>query len=709
MTTSIQLASGLGGAIGSDYVLSRNEVYFVEFNGKISLLDLVRPLDVIVFSGTATMPADSSLSLFNGTSAQGGQIRWDHNSPGGTLVMRPQSSCLLSYIGIADFNAITQAELQNLTYNSAQPYLILQGQGPNNQLTPGTVFGVFNFSPSPVDNFDYAKVKVINNAGGSIQVQWVSYRVKPRYKVIGTGYNQPEDIKVTAGGRYAYVTEHSGNLLRVDLTNANRASAQLVTSGLNTPHQIALDEAHGQAYVPEFTATPTGNLWRIDLSGGVKTAIFTGLQACTGLLITKDLSYAYVAEQVSGANRVARINLATGKRDVLISSLTAPFFMEWGDANESSIILAERDPANRITLLNLSATPVTARVLVSGAPNRPSSIVQTRPGIAIVCSDSVITQYDLSSSLFSLAGPLFMGIGLIPVDHIINAVPGNDATDGYADTTDNPGYRLFVKDTPFGGSLDIMVNHNAALLAGASYYKLFVSQVTPAVTPAIEPHQSFSDYLWNAASNSFVPQSTGPDSGGFYPVRPPYQIWSNPLLGYTLDTSILANGLCLIDIKLYNAAKVEIPVGSIHSRRVKIDNQWPVANIEKIFHDGAEVPVCAIVNSGSDQFTFQITATDPQGHLLSWNLSALWGDNKSVPVGGDNYSNHVTPTRQWPGVLSGAVPTPAWHATVPSVPPFDPTSTRCAHTFYLGVWDRVINGYGYIHYQTYHKSITIWL
>ena len=706
MTISTQLATGLGGAIGSDFVLSRNEVYFVEFNGKISVLDLVRPLEAIVFSGTATMPVNSSLNLSNGTSAQGGDIMWYHQSPGGKLAMRGTGNNNLSFIGIADFNAITQAELQNLSY----PIDDLRGEAPNNQLTNGTVFGVVNNFRQPAANFDYAKVKVINNAGGSIQVQWVTYRVKPRYNVIGTGYNQPEDIKVTAGGRYAYVTERAGNLLRVDLTNANRAAAQLVATGLTAPQQIALDEAHGQAYVPDYTATATGKLWRIDLSGGVKTAIFTGLQACTGLLITKDLGYAYVAEQVSGANRVARINLATGKRDILISSLTAPFFMEWGDANESSIILAERDPANRITLLNLSVTPVTATVLVSGVPNRPSSIVQTRPGIAIVCSDTVITQYDLSSSLFSLAGPLFMGIGLIPVDHIINALPpGNDATDGYADTTDNPGYRLIVKDAPFGGSLDIMVNHNAALLAGASYYKLFVSQVTPAATPAIEPHQSFSDYLWNAASSSFVPQATGPDVGGFYPVRQPYQIWFNPLLGYTLDTSIAANGLCVIDIKLYNAAKVEIPVASIHSRRVKIDNQWPIANIEKIFHDGAEVPVCAIVNTGTDQFTFQITATDPQGHLLSWNLSALWGDNKSAPVGNDSYSNHITATRQWPGVLSGAVPTPAWHARFPLIPPFDPTSTRCAHTFYLDVWDRVINGYGYIHYQNYHKSITIWL
>jgi hypothetical protein len=174
-----------------------------------------------------------------------------------------------------------------------------------------------------------------------------------------------------------------------------------------------------------------------------------------------------------------------------------------------------------------------------------------------------------------------------------------------------------------------------------------------------------------------------------------------------LNTAVLSNGLCVIDIKIYNANYVEIPVKRFHSRRVKIDNQWPVAVIEQIIHDGSVVPVCQIVNSGSDMFTFKIVATDPEGHLLSWSLWADWGENKSAGICSDDYSHHVSPTRKWTGLPSGspAVPSPAWHATVPG----DPTSTRCAHTFYLGVWDRVINGYGYLHYRAYHKSITIWL
>lgn len=698
MVTPIKLATGLGGAIGSDYVQSQNRLYFVEFNGKVSVLDLVRPLAGIVSQGTVvikgTWSLDCETGVINNTAAPS-DIFWEQVD-NVKRKMVPLNGAKIVNLGVVDFNALTHVELQNLNYDTTA---IVGNNDASNQLVNGDVFAVITNAGN------YTKLKVVTY-GYDLKVEYVTYKLAPAYRVIGTGYNQPEDIKVTAGGRYAYVTERVGNLLRVDLTNANRAAAQTVTSGLTAPHQIALDEAHGQAYVPEFVGGGGGRLWRVDLAGGTKTAVFTGLDGCTGLLMSNDLAFAYVAEQAAGGSngRVARINLATAQRTVLATGLTAPFFMEWADAAQSRIILPERDPSNRVVLLDITTTPAIRTDLLTGVPTRPSSVVQHKPGKLLVCSDAEIDLYDVASSFFSLAGPLFMGIGLVPVDHIINT--GSDATDGYADTTDNPGYILQVKDAPFGGALSIMVNHNAALLAGASYYKLFVQQVTPAAGAASEPRQSFADYRWNAVTSTFDPVTTSPDASGYYPVRVPWQIWYNTNLGYVLDTSIMANGLWVINIKLYNSSHVEIPVGSIHSRRVKIDNQWPVANIEKIFHDGSEVPVCAIVNSGTDQFTFQITATDPQGHMLSWGLTALWGDNKSATVAGDSYSpGHVSPTRQWAGVVSGTVPSPAWHATVAG----DPTSTRCAHTFYLSVWDRVINGYGYLHNQTYHKSITIWL
>ncbi len=87
MTTTRQLLDGLGGAMGSHYVATTNQLYFVEVDGKVPLdtTNLVHSLDTVVFSGTAVVAPDSSPSLADGTSEGGGDIRWDHESPGGQL------------------------------------------------------------------------------------------------------------------------------------------------------------------------------------------------------------------------------------------------------------------------------------------------------------------------------------------------------------------------------------------------------------------------------------------------------------------------------------------------------------------------------------------------------------------------------------------------------------------------------------------------
>ncbi|MBV8857643.1 MAG: hypothetical protein JOZ96_06125 [Acidobacteria bacterium] len=69
----------------------------------------------------------------------------------------------------------------------------------------------------------------------------------------------------------------------------------------------------------------------------------------------------------------------------------------------------------------------------------------------------------------------------------------------------------------------------------------------------------------------------------------------------------------------------------------------------------------------------------------------------SAPRAGSGRASPRASSRRW-------WPAP-WHAAVAG----HPTSTHCAHTFFLSVWDRVINGYGYPHNRNYHKSITIWL
>lgn len=165
-----------------------------------------------------------------------------------------------------------------------------------------------------------------------------------------------------------------------------------------------------------------------------------------------------------------------------------------------------------------------------------------------------------------------------------------------------------------------------------------------------------------------------------------------------------------VSIKLYgsqsNASEIGHATDPGRSATLMIDNTLPVAQIDQILHDGAPVTTCAIVNSGSTNFSFTITA-QAQRHLQGWNLTAYWGDNASKGVASDDYGNHVSASRLWTGVDHATVPTkPLWDALVPS----DKTSIRCAHTFTLTAWDRVINGWGRIHGSvSYHKSITIWL
>jgi len=475
---------------------------------------------------------------------------------------------------------------------------------------------------------------------------------------------------------------------------------------MTAPHQIALDEAHNQAYLVEF-ANP-GRLLRIDLTSGAATALLTTLEQATGLLITPDLQLAYVSEQTTGpeAGRVRRFQLSTALPETVITGLTAPFFMSWADTTASGIYITERDPANRVTLLTLAQAPATTSVVASGIAFRPSSVAVQATSQLLVCSDQEINQLDLDP--YVPTGPILLGIGHVPVNRISRNTPATPMPpdqEGYADTSVDPTYFFQVTDAPFGGTLPLMFNHQRAYSDGARYYKLLVDGTE------LLPRQNWNDYLWNGPLNSFVLTAIGTSAAGYYRIRPPSELWYNHWLGYRLDSSVLTTGRHVVSVRLFASQSLASELGSAadpgRSMIVRIDNAWPTVAIDQVFHDGALVPVCAVVNSGSDEFTFSITALDAQEHLLSWSLTAAWGDNKSKAVDSDSYSNHVLASKKWPG-FSGVVPVVApspWHATLPG----DPQSTQCAHTFYLGVWDRVIDGYSRLHYQSYHKSITILL
>jgi eukaryotic-like serine/threonine-protein kinase len=207
------------------------------------------------------------------------------------------------------------------------------------------------------------KISAINNVTSS-----------PSYHVLGTGYTALESVAVTSDGRTAYVTERTGDLLRVDLSNADQAAAIPVSTGMDAPHQIVLDEASGNAYIVEF-ADP-GGLFRIDLSNGNRTQLVANLPYAIGLLLSADRNTAYVSQQLTnGSGQLSSINLSTGSRQLLASSSGNPFFMlAWATADRTGIFVPERAPASKLWLLDMTAQPANLR-LVSAMPDATSVVV----------------------------------------------------------------------------------------------------------------------------------------------------------------------------------------------------------------------------------------------------------------------------------------------------------------------------------------------
>ena len=249
MTSPVQLVSGLAGAIGSDFRPAQAQLVFVEFGGKLSRLNLF-PAATIVSSGTTILKGTWTFDLENGFQGDldaDSDLWWEQETDIARKMV-PWKDARIVNLGVVDFNSVTAASLQQLPYSTAP---IDGSNNASNKLVSGDVFAV------RTNLGNLAKVKVVTY-GYDMKIQWVTYKLDPAYAVLGTGYTQPEDVKVSTNGTHAYVTERSGALLRVALNNANRAAATVVSSGMAAPHQIVLDEAQNAAYVADFIGVPKG-------------------------------------------------------------------------------------------------------------------------------------------------------------------------------------------------------------------------------------------------------------------------------------------------------------------------------------------------------------------------------------------------------------------------------------------------------------------
>lgn len=213
-------------------------------------------------------------------------------------------------------------------------------------------------------------LSVLNNASSG----------SPTYQVLGTGYTQPEDIIVYADGSTAFVTERSGDIVRVNLSNPDRSFATVIASGLTNPQQMVLDQANGVIYVVEF-ANP-GRLLRVDIASSTVTALMSNIQSGIGLAMSSDYKTAYITEQIGSTSQLVSCDVVAGTCTALLNSMTAPlFFLTWANTGKTAMLVTERDPANKVWFFDLSNQSA-ALQMVATAGTRPSSV-------AVVSSSSL--------------------------------------------------------------------------------------------------------------------------------------------------------------------------------------------------------------------------------------------------------------------------------------------------------------------------------
>jgi hypothetical protein len=608
--TPVQMLNGIGGAIGCDFRAAQNQLVFVEYDsGKLSALNLFSKSS-IVSSGTTTLKGTFLFDLDTGTqgaSSPNADIWWDQQTTTARK-MTPQNNAAILNLGVTNFSALTSSNLEFLTYSTTP---IDGNNDATNKLTAGDVFAV------RTTKGNLAKVAIISY-GYDLQIQWVTYQLASGYVVLGTGYSNPEDVKVSVDGAHAYITERSGNLVRAVLANGNRSAGAVVTSGLTAPQQIALDEAHQAAFVVEYASA--GNLWRINLTDGSKTSVIPNLNFPVGIVLSPDLQYAYISEQTTGPDegRVSRFRLSDGSRQGLATGLTAPFDLRWADTAGSSLFVTERDPANRVRRIDVSSG---LSNVVSVVATRPSSVALVGVSRLLVCCDQVIQSVNLTSS--QPTGPLFLEIGFIPFTDI--------GSSGLADTSADAGAHYPVKNAPFGGTLPLMINHERAANDGAAYYRVKVDGVVRM--------DVWTDDKWNGTA--FVTETMTPlvinSHPGYFPVRPVSDLllWLHPALGMLMDSTNLSNSLHTISVEFIQATGTLVEVSNVVT--IRVDNNPCVGALSApTLNNRPADPGCGLLHyTGvtSLPVDMPLTASHPNG-FATYSFEVVKGVNGVYSVGG---------------------------------------------------------------------------
>jgi DNA-binding beta-propeller fold protein YncE len=178
---------------------------------------------------------------------------------------------------------------------------------------------------------------------------------------VHTGLVGPSGLAMFSN--YVYITTRDGRLFKGAPGSNTRSE---VTNGLGMPQQLVIDANNATAYVIE---SANGDLWKVNLWGGQKTATPTGLSGAIGLAMSADFQTAYITDAV----RLVKLDLGTGALTEVINGLDHAFFLEWADDARTALYVTERTSPGRVRRIDLSTTPATI-TLVANVPSLSASV-----------------------------------------------------------------------------------------------------------------------------------------------------------------------------------------------------------------------------------------------------------------------------------------------------------------------------------------------
>ena len=195
---------------------------------------------------------------------------------------------------------------------------------------------------------------------------------------------------------------------------------------------------------------------------------------------------------------------------------------------------------------------------ITGTASQPSSITAINPGTYCIFCNSEVDEY-----FVIISTGLYMGVGNVPWNLITAA--------GRADTTTEPSYSWqFPKNSPFGGTLPIMVYLSFAYDSGIRYYKVNVDNVPR--------HDSWTDLRMDPVTGYFdIPVQFQTDANGFYQIQSPVYVFYHMNLGCLLDSTSLTDGMRALNVEFFDA---NYNLVSTLGNNLFIDNNSCVASLQ---------------------------------------------------------------------------------------------------------------------------------